>query len=62
MYTNIFTCIIFAVMAVVCFIAGYYNPFLFFTAAICIAFVLLALFDDTEGESLYDQFKEWIQE
>jgi hypothetical protein len=58
MYTNIFTCIIFAVMAVACLVAGFYIPFHFFTAGICIAFVQLALFDDTEGKSLWQRLKD----
>lgn len=58
MYTNIFSCIVFAAMAVLCLVAGFHNPVHFIFAALCIVFVVLSLFDSSDGDSLYDKIKE----
>lgn len=54
---NIITAIVFGLFAIVCLWAAFYNPFHFISAGCCILLTLLALFDNTDGESIIDHFK-----
>ena len=55
---NTVSVVVFAILAIMTFVAGFYNPIHFALSVICVFLATLAFFDDSHGKSLYQRFKD----
>lgn len=56
---NFISVIVFALMACVAFVAGFYNPIHFLYATMCVVIAIVAMFDSTSDESLVSSIKSF---
>ena len=55
---NLISATTFAIMGAIMLVAGFFNPIHFVFGAACFAIVCVAIFDDTDGESIINVLKQ----
>ena len=60
---NLISMVVFAIMTIVTFVAGFYNPIHFLFSLMCVLLVLVAITDDTGSDSILTTLqKMWRNE